>query len=409
MTRVVITGMGVLTPIGIGLDDFWAGLKEGKNGIDYLSSFDPAGLSTTFAGEIKDYKPKHNIKLGHPFTRFYDFLLDATLEALTNADLTENEVDLREIGIVLGTSRGAIGSIIEAHKAWQDNLKEDIHHHILNGWLLNGANVIASTYNIKGPVKNISAACASGTLAIGEAYKLIKDGGTKVVITGGVDSPLNPLLFAGSCATKAMSQRNGEPQRACRPFNLDRDGYVMAEGAGILVLEDLDHALQRNTKIYGEIIGYGNTCDAYHITAPEPEGNGLAAALEKAFTEAAINKEEIGYINAHGTSTKLNDLVETEVIKKVFGVGSYEIPISSIKSMTGHLLGAAGAVETIGTIMALNNQWIPPTINFINPDPICDLDYVPNIGRSINFEIAVKQSVGFGGQNGVLIIKKWPN
>lgn len=401
-TRVVVTGMGVITPIGIGISDFWEGLIRGQNGIVPITSFDTKDLSTTFAGVVQKYIPKHNWQFGHETSRYVDFVLDAAIEAVDNSGIN----DISQAAIVLGTSRGGVNSLIN-DLFLNLNGKEIEAMGLINSFILTGASAITNYFGIRGSVKNVSAACASGTIAIGEAYSLIKDKNCKVAITGGCDAPLSPLLFAGSCAAKAMSQRNDDPQRACRPFNIDRDGYVMSEGAGILILEEINHALERGAKIYGEIIGYGNTCDAYHITAPIPGGEGLARAVNIAIKEAEVNINEVGYINAHGTSTKLNDQVETEVIKKIFGARAYDIPVNSIKSMTGHLLGAAGAVETISTLLSLQEQWLPPTINYINPDPICDLDYVPNQGKPWQFNIAVKQSVGFGGQNGALVLKKY--
>ena len=410
LNRVVITGIGVVTPVGIGQEKFWEALRTGSSGIDRITLFDAIRYATQIAAEVKDFKPEDFIprQLLEQTGRFAQFVLAATREAIVDAGLVLEKENSHHIGISIGTSRGGVLDLEEECRLWQAGNREQLSSVFLTKYFPHSAaTAIAVMLGTKGPNNTVMAACASGTMAIGNAFRILQRGDVDVIIAGGTEAPITPLLFAGACSTKAMSERNDEPLRACRPFEKNRDGYVMGEGAGVVILETLIHALNRGAKIYGEITGYGLTCDAYHITAPDPSGKGLARAMSDALTESKLLPSEVDYLNAHGTSTFLNDKCETLAIKQVFGSHAYSLPISSTKSMTGHLMGATGAVELIACILTMENSLIPPTTNYEVPDPDCDLYYVPNQAIKSTVLTAMSNSLGFGGHNASLVLKKY--
>lgn len=408
LNRVVVTGIGVVSPIGCGKDRFAEGIFEGASGVGRITRFDPALYSTAIAAEVKDFCPEGIIPgslLDHT-DRFAHFALAAAKEAVYDAGLLAEREALAGAGVLVGTGRGGFSAIEDFYRL----MREGAEH--LNGKPYfarylpgSAAAAIALMLGAKGPVNTVMAACASGAVAIGSAYRLLQRGGASIIFAGGCDAPLSPGLFAGVCATRAMSARNGEPRRASRPFDRDRDGFVMGEGAGIVALETLEHAQCRGARVYGEIAGYGENSDAFHVTAPLPGGEGLARAMSDALKESGLSGGAIDYLNAHGTSTVVNDICETQAIRKVFGPCADRLAVSSTKSMTGHLLGAAGAVEFIACLLAMEEDLIPPTINLENPDPLCDLDYVPNRARKKALNAVMSNSAGFGGHNACLVIK----
>lgn len=413
--RVVVTGIGVVSPIGIGKNNFWAALENGSVGIDKITRFDASNFRTRIAAEVKDFEPERFIdrKLASQIPRFCQFALSATSQAIADAGLNLKAEDRWRTGVFIGTSRGGI-SAMEEFESQVNSLKNPGSDPSSTSSFMycfpNAAtSLVAGMAGALGPSGTVMAACASGNIVIGNAFRVLQRGDADVIIAGGTEAPLSPLIFAGTCASRAMSTLNESPKQACRPFDKNRDGYVMGEGAGVVILETLDHALNRNAKIYGEITGYGLTCDAYHITAPEPDGRGSAKAMSLALSEGGVSPAEIDYLNAHGTSTFLNDRCETFSIKQVFGTHAYSLPVSSIKSMTGHLLGAAGAVEFIACLLAMENNMIPPTVNYETPDPDCDLDFVPNRARKCNLNLVMSNSLGFGGHNASLLIKRFIN
>ncbi|MFZ5626510.1 MAG: beta-ketoacyl-[acyl-carrier-protein] synthase family protein [Bacillota bacterium] len=398
---VVVTGMGAISPLGTNLTQLWAALQTGRSGISYLTRFDPEPFPTKVAAQIDPW-PQVPAELELP--QFGQLALVAMQEALTMAGLSS--ADLTKGAFLLATSRGGLVEWEQFTWAWLRGEPSPVS----NPWRWYQpqftAVKLAQLAGVQGPVKTYMAACASGTLTIGEAYWLIKSGQIPVVIIGGAEAPLVPSLFAGTCAVRAMSSRPCPPSEACCPFDARRDGYVMGEGAAFLVLEAAEHARARGARPLALLRGFGQTCDAYHLTAPRPDGSALARAISLALQEGGITPAELGYINAHGTSTPLNDKIETLALKQALGSAAYKTPISSSKSMTGHLLGAAGAVEAVITILALRQQWLPPTINLKEPDPDCDLDYIPNVGRKAELEFALSLSAGFGGHNGVVLFEK---
>lgn len=408
--RVVITGMGVISPVGTGINAFWDALVKGRSGIGPISRFDASDLPTRIAGEVKDFDPMQYLdkKEARRMDRFTQFALCATQMALADAGLNVDNVDRERLGVVLGTGIGGTQTFEDQHRVLLERGRSRVSPFFVPMMIANlAAGQISIWLKALGPNFTVVTACASATNAIGEAFKVIQRGDADCVITGGTEAAVTPMSMAGFCAMKAMSTRNEEPQKASRPFDRDRDGFVLSEGAGILVLETLEHAQARGARIYGELAGYGCTADAYHITAPAPDGSRAARAMALALQDGGILPEEVDYINAHGTSTDLNDKLETLAIKKVFGDHAYRVPVSSTKSMTGHLLGAAGAVEAIACVLAINHGIIPPTINYENPDPDCDLDYVPNQARPAQVEVALSNSFGFGGHNASIVIKSF--
>ncbi len=408
--RVVITGMGALTPLGIGIDKFWKGLLEGESGIDRVTLFDPEAFPTQIAGEVKDFNPTDFLdrKEARRMDRFTQFGVAGAKLAIQDADLDLEQEDLDRIAVVIGSGIGGMQTFEDQTKVMLNKGPNRVSPFFVPMMIANmAAGQIGISFGLRGPNITTVSACASSANAVGEAFELLKRGAADVAVTGGTEAPVTSLAFAGFCAMKAMSTRNDEPQKASRPFDSGRDGFVMGEGAGILVLETLDHAKERGAKIYAEVVGYGSTADAYHITAPDPVGKGAAKAMAVAIKNAGLAPEEVDYVNAHGTSTPLGDQGETMAIKTVFGEHAKNLLVSSSKSMTGHLLGAAGGIETIICALAIKDGMVPPTINYENPDADCDLNYVPNqaIKKSIN--VAMTNSFGFGGHNTTVVLKKF--
>jgi 3-oxoacyl-[acyl-carrier-protein] synthase II len=408
--RVVITGMGAVTPLGIGKDVFWNNIKNGVSGIDKIQRFDASAFTTQIAGEVLDFKPEDYIdrKEAKRMDRFTQFAIASAAMAVNDAGINLDDMDKNRLGVVMGVGIGGIATFEEQHTLLNTKGPGRISPFFVPMIITNiAAGQIAIAYGAKGYNTTIVTACASATNAIGEAFRVIRDGYADVMFTGGAEAAVTPLALAGFCAMKALSTRNDDPKSASSPFDAKRDGFVMGEGAGVLMLESLDHAVKRGAHIYAEVVGYGVTCDAYHITAPAPEGEGGARAMSNALEDAGVKPDQVDYINAHGTSTPYNDKFETMAIKSVFGQHAYELAVSSTKSMTGHLLGATGAIEAIASAMAIQEGFIPPTINYEDPDPECDLDYVPNKGRAADIEYAMSNSFGFGGQNAVLLFRKY--
>ncbi len=401
--RVVITGIGIITCVGIGKEVFWDSLVKGKSGIKRISFFDPSRYRTQIAGEIRDLDPLEYMdkKEVRDTDRVTHLSLAATEQAIKDTQIKLNE----NTGIIIGTGIGGITTDDIQHNLYESKGPRFVQPMAIPMIMYNAtACHISTRYGLMGPGYTVTTACTSGTNAIGEAYRLIKYGYADVMVTGGADASISPAIFSGWCALRVLSSINDDPEGACRPFSKNRKGMVLGEGAGIVILEELEHALRRSVPIYAEIIGYGSSYDASHITTPNV--NGQVKAMNTAINEAGILPDEVGYINAHGTATALNDKVETEAIKRTFGNKAYSIPASSIKPLTGHTLGASGAIELIACCLALRDNIIPPTINYTEPDPECDLDYVPNTARKAEINIAMSNSFGFGGINGVLIIRR---
>ena len=402
--------MGVVTPIGIGLKDYSQALRQGVSGATTITHFDVSQYPTKFAGVVKGFKPEDYIdaKKLRRQARFTQFALAATRMALEQSGLDLQKEDLSRIGAITGTGIGGLDIIEQEHRNLLEKGPRRVSPFLIPMIITNIVpGEIAIAYGFTGPNFAVSSACASSNHAIGEALRALRYGDADVMITGGTEAAVTPLGLAGFCTIRALSTRNDSPETASRPFSKSRDGFVMGEGAGIIILETLEHALARGAKILAELAGYGASDDAYHITAPEPTGKAAVQAIESALKDAEVSPQEVNYINAHGTSTEYNDKTETAVIKEVFGERAYKIPISSTKSMTGHLLGAAGAVELIATVLQINEGFIHPTINYTDPDPECDLDYVPNKAREANIQVAISNSLGFGGHNSVLVVKKY--
>jgi len=407
--RVVITGMGVVHSLGYGADSFWKSIKEGKSGISVLTKFDTSNFDAKVAAVITDFEPTDYIdkKEAKRMDVFTQYALAAAKMAMEMSGLDMEKEDSFRSGVIIASGIGGIQTLEDQHQILATKGPGRVSPFFITSMIANmAAGRIAIEYNMQGFNECVVTACASGNNAIGDAFKVIQRGDADIMITGGAESAITPLSFAGFCSNKALST-NPDPATACRPFDRDRDGFIMGEGSGILILEELEHAKKRGAEILGEVVGYGCTCDAYHITAPHPEGIGGVRSMQFALADAGIRPEDIGYINAHGTSTPLNDVGETNVIKQVFGDHAYKLAVSSTKSMTGHLLGAAGAVEAVITAMALKDGFLPPTINLVNPDPECDLDYVPNKGRPADIEYALSNALGFGGHNAAIILKKY--
>ena len=408
--RVVITGLGVASPIGTGVKKFWQALVEGKSGIRPITHFDVSKFDCRIAGDVIDYDPLQyfSTKDARNLARFVQFASVASREALTQSKLDLKNIDLDRVGVLIGSGIGAIGNIESEFMKYLEKGPQRMSPHFIPKIIINeAAGQVSIETGARGPATCVATACSTATNAIGDAFRFIQYGDADIIIAGGTESATSILGLGGFCSLKALSQRNHEPEKASRPFDLNRDGFVMAEGAGVVILESLDHALQRNAPILAEMAGYGRTSDAYHITAPESTGRGAARAMELAIQDAGLKPEQISYINAHGTSTKLNDLVETLAIKQVFKEKAKSIPVSSTKSMTGHLLGAAGGVEMIVSVMTILDSIIPPTINYETPDPDCDLDYVPNKARKATVNTVMSNSLGFGGHNASVVIKKF--
>ncbi len=407
--RVVITGMGAITPLGNNVETFWENIKKGKCGIDFIKSFDVSEFKVKIAAEVKDFIPADvmNFKELKRMDRFSQMGIAAAIEAVNEAGLS-NEGDSRENwGVVLGTGIGGFITIEKENRKIIEKGPGRVSPFFIPMALCNiAAANIAIKFGIKGICDTVITACASGTSSIGNAYRILQQNQADLIIAGGSEAAMTPLALAGFTSMGALCTHN-KAEQASIPFDIRRTGFVMGEGAGIMILETLEHAQKRGANIYAEVVGYGATCDAYHITAPAPGGNGGARAMKIAINDSGINKEQISYINAHGTGTPYNDKSETEAIKTVFGEKAYDIPISSTKSMTGHMLGASGAAEAIVCIKAIQESFIPPTIGLQEQDPECDLDYVPLQGRNQNLQYTISNSFGFGGQNASILLKKW--
>lgn len=410
MRRVVVTGIGVIAPNGIGKEKFFEALSKGVSGVKRISFFDPSAFPTKIAAEVRDFKADDylNPKEIRRNDRFTQFALACAQMALEDSQLDLGSIDPERAGAIVGSGIGGIFTLEEEHKKLIEKGPERISPFLIPMMIVNMASGnIAIKFKLKGVSYTTVSACSSSANAIGEAFETVKRGAVDVCLTGGVESSITPLSVGGFCALKALSTRNDEPEKASRPFDKDRDGFVMGEGGAILVLEELEHALARKAKIYAEVVGYGCTSDAYHITAPDPEAEQPARAMLMALREGGLEPEAVGYINAHGTSTYYNDEIETLAIKKAFKEHAYKLLVSSTKSMTGHLLGAAGAIEAVATILTLETGVVFPTINLDNPDPQCDLNYVPHKAVERNIEVALSNSLGFGGHNVSLAFKKW--
>lgn len=407
--RVVITGLGVIAPNGVGKREFWDALREGRSGIRRITRFDPSLFPTQFAGEA-DFDPTKFIshKQMKRMDRTSHLAVSAAKMAVKDANLNIRNEDPERIGVMIGTAMAGHGMILEQHCVFIEKGPMRIDTFTAVASFPDApSSQISIELGIKGPSFSIATACSSASDAIGYAFNAIRNKELDMIIMGGADSPIFPPILAAFCVLRALSKRNDQPHRASRPFDKTRDGFVLGEGAGILILEDLEHALKRNARIYGEILGFGMTCDAYHMTKPEPSGKQAMRALQQALLDANVKPEDIEYVNAHGTSTLLNDKNETFVLKEVFSAHAKKLAVSSVKSMIGHLIGAAGSVELIGALMALEEGIIPPTINYETPDPDCDLDYVPNKARKANVNTLLKNSFGFGGKNSALVVRKF--
>jgi 3-oxoacyl-[acyl-carrier-protein] synthase II len=406
--RVVVTGLGLVTPLGTGVEKTWTALCAGESGIRRITKFDPAGYDAQIAGEVTDFDPAQFIEKKEikKMDAFIHYAVGAAQLAVDDAGLKVAEEEAARVGVYIGSGIGGLGSIERYHDVLKEKGPGRVSPFFIPMTIINLASgQVAIRIGAKGPNSSIVTACATGNHCIGDAFRLIQDGRADVMVAGGAEAAVTPLGVAGFAAAKALSFRNDEPTRASRPFDRDRDGFVLGEGAGVVVIEELEHARRRGARLYAEIVGYGMNSDAYHITAPPEEGEGAVRCMELAIEDAGIAKDQIGYINAHGTST-MADAIETRAIKTVFGDRAYGIPVSSTKSMTGHLLGAAGGVEAIFSILALFHGVLPPTINLENPDPACDLDYVPNKARPAAVTAALSNSFGFGGVNACLIFKR---
>lgn len=410
LKRVVVTGLSAITPIGNNLMEYWDGLISGRNGIGLITHFDATQHACRFAGEVKGFDPHDYLdrKEAKRMDRFAQFGVAASLQTLADSKLVINELNADQIGVIIGTGIGGLKVLEDQQEIYLNRGPNRCSPFMIPMMIANmAAGLTAIHTGAKGPNSCTVTACAAGSNAVGDAFRLVQQGYAKAMICGGTEAAITPLGIGGFAAARALSTRNDCPATACRPFDRDRDGFVMGEGVGILILEELEHALDRGAKIYAEIVGYGMTCDAYHMTAPVPDGCGATRAMKLALADAGLIPEQVSYINAHGTSTSANDVTETKAIKKALGKHAYEILISSTKSMTGHLLGGSGGVEAVATAMAIANEKVPPTINLKNPDPECDLDYVPHESRSLDIKVALSNSFGFGGHNVTLAFKKY--
>ncbi len=408
--RVVVTGVGLITPLGTGTEKSWENLLDGRSGIRKITQFDATHFPCQVAGEVPDFEINQfiEIKEQKKMDRFIHFAFAAAKMAVEDSGLKITKDNADRIGVLVGSGIGGLSAIEHYHTILLEKGPKRISPFFIPMLIINlAAGQISIHFGAKGPNSAVATACASGTHSIGDAFKIIKRGEADAMISGGTEAVITPLAVGGFSSMKALSTRNNEPEKASRPFDRDRDGFVMGEGAGIMVLEDMEHALSRGAKIYAEITGYGMTGDAYHITSPPPEGEGAARCMRASLKDADIHPEEIEYINAHGTSTKYGDELETQAIKSVFGKHAYKFAVSSTKSMTGHLLGAAGGVEGVICALSIFNKIIPPTINLENPDPECDLDYVPNKARAMDLNMAMSNSFGFGGTNACIIFKRY--
>jgi 3-oxoacyl-[acyl-carrier-protein] synthase II len=407
--RVVVTGVGLVLPQGIGINPVWAKICEGVSGVGPITKFDATDFETKIAAEIKGFRSEDYIepKEIKKMDIFIHYALAATRIALDDAGLEISEENGERVGVIVGTGLGGLTSIEKYHKVLLERGPQRMTPFFIPMLIANEASgQIAIHVGAKGPNLCVVTACATGSHSIGEAFRCIQYGDADAIIAGGVEATITPLAVGGFNAMKAISTRNDEPERASRPFERDRDGFVMGEGAAIMILEEFEHARKRGATIYAEMIGYGYNADAYHLAAPDPDGDGAARCMQMALRDAKLSPEEVDYVNAHGTSTELNDLTETLAIKRVFGDYAHKLPVSSTKSMTGHLLGAAGSTEAVFSCLTIRDKIIPPTINYENPDPRCDLDYVPNTAREGDVKVVISNAFGFGGTNATLVFKR---
>jgi 3-oxoacyl-[acyl-carrier-protein] synthase II len=409
--RVVVTGLGVISPVGNDLPTFWDSLKEGKSGAGPCTTFDVSKFDSRIACEVKGFNPElygFTKKDLHRTEKFVLYAIAASQQAIKDSGLDLEKEDRERMGVIIGSGIGSLRIIEDEYEKYLKSGPGRITPFLIPMLIVNeAAGQTAMRFGLKGPNSCVTTACASGSHAIGDAMRVIQRGEADVMVTGGTESCITHLGIGGFCALKALSTRNDDPAKASRPFDAQRDGFVMAEGCGVVVLESLEHAKKRNAPIYAELTGFGMSCDAYHITAPDPEGYGASLAMKWALKDAKVDPSAVTYINAHGTSTKLNDKIETLATKKALGEAVKKVMISSTKSMTGHLLGAAGGVEFIVCCLATKHDIVPPTINLEHPDPDCDLDYVPNTARQVKVEVCMSNSLGFGGHNATLVTKKF--
>ena len=408
--RVVVTGLGALSPVGNTAEEFWSSLLQGRSGVGPITKFDTEGYPTRIAGEVRNFDPLNFVdkKDARRLDPYLQYAVASSVLAVQDAMLDTGKVDGARFGVLIGSGIGGISTLLDSHRNLLEKGPDRVSPFFIPMIIANMASGLVSIrFGAKGPNSSVVTACATGNHAIGDSFKIIQRGDADVMIAGGSEAIIIPLTIAGFCSMKAMSTRNDEPTKAMRPFDATRDGFVCGEGAGILILEALEHALARDARIYAEIVGYGMTGDAHHMTAPDPEGDGAMRAMTLALRDAGLDVSAVGYINAHGTSTPYNDKFETLAIKRVFGEHARRLAVSSTKSMTGHLLGAAGGVEAIATVLALHHGVLPPTINYETPDPECDLDYVPNQARKQNVEVALSNAFGFGGTNATLAFRTY--
>ncbi|UCH12614.1 MAG: beta-ketoacyl-ACP synthase II [Candidatus Omnitrophota bacterium] len=407
--RIVITGIGVVTPVGSGKRAFWEAVCHGKNGIHKISSFDATDFTSQIAGEVKDFDPAEflSAKDIKRTDRFVQFAMVASRYAVKDSNLKLDSVDKNRLGVLIGSGIGGMKTIEREHKILLKKGPSRMSPFFIPMLIVNMASAkVSMDLGLKGPNTCVATACATGTHAIGDAFKIIQRNDADFMLCGGTEAAVAPLGLGGFCAARSLSTRNNEPEKASRPFDKERNGFVMSEGAGVVILEEYEHAKARGAHMYAEIIGYAMSGDAYHMTAPDPEGMGAVSCMKKCLEDAGLKPQQVDYINAHGTSTQLNDKIETKAIKDVFGKHAYKLAVSSTKSMIGHMLGAAGGVECAATALAVDNGILPPTTNYEVPDPECDLDYVPNKARKANINVALSNSLGFGGHNCTIALRK---
>ncbi len=408
--RVMVTGIGVVSPLGNNKEDFWSSLIAGKSGVGKLTLFDAREFSCQIGAEVKDFNPVGRLggKESRRMDRFTQFAVVAALDAVLDARLDLSRENSNRIGVIVGSGIGGLGTLEAQHSILLEKGPRRISPFLIPMFVSDMASgQISIVLGVKGPNLCAVTACASGSHSIGDSYRIVQRGEADVMITGGSEAAITPIGLGGFCAMRALSTRNNEPERASRPFDRERDGFVIGEGAGILILESLEHANSRGAHIYAEVVGYGMSSDAYHITAPAPDGEGAVRAMKAALNDACLAPEEVTYINAHGTSTPLNDKLETAAIKSVFGEHANKLVINSTKSMAGHLLGASGGIEFIASVLSIEMGVVHPTINYEYPDPECNLDYVPNRARQMNIDVCISNSFGFGGHNASLVVRKY--
>ena len=413
--RVVVTGLGLITPVGNTVESTWSALMEGRNGVGYIKKFDTEQFSVKIAAEVNDFDPLKFIpkKEARKMGAFIHYAIAAATEAMADSafDLTDGKfsAELAEnAGTYISSGIGDFWAIEREHSKLLNDGPDRVSPFFIVSAIVNlAAGQVSIRYGAKGPNSATATACSAGAHAIGDSFKIIQRGDADIMICGGAESAITPMSVAGFASMRALSTRNDDPQNACRPFERDRDGFVIGEGAGIMILEELELAKRRGARIYAELVGYGMTADAFHLTMPDESGSGAIRVMQKAIRDAGIQPEQVGYINAHGTSTPYNDKFETLAIKKTFGDHAYKLAVSSTKSMTGHLLGAAGGIEGVFSVLAIHKKMLPPTINYVNPDPDCDLDYVPNVPRAAEVDYALSNSFGFGGTNAAVLFKRY--